>query len=301
MFEDTPHSAEMHGLIRGNEKAEQTLSPWVWEREGISSDLEAPDAEGVPLREFRAKEAREIAELLDTGKRFIFVRANSGYGVSKYLIPELRSTLQEKGEKEVTLQSILSADDLKEEYSDEYKDCILIVDEIVDTDGGVEAGIAIVEQLLQKNLELQVVVIFDDRLHQKVAERFLKLEESGLLPVVELQPKLLNLSQATDFAMYGPPFEKKGAKGTLFEGLTYAQSEEIVKIFSQKYPLHFRMIEGLRWILDYISRYERGFKSLENMSFEDRKKIVEDSKELTDYFEGFLENDYSRSGIKKKK
>lgn len=126
---------------------------------------------------------------------------------------------------------------------------------------------------MAKRPELQIVVIFDDRPHPVFRERLAALQTSNLLQTVELQPKLLSLSQATEFAMSGKPFRNVGSEGTLFEGLSEAEARQIIEAFAERYPLHFRLIEVLRW-----SGSSYDLDNERPISFEERLAMVREGK-----------------------
>ncbi len=146
---------------------------------------------------------------------------------------------------------------------------------------------------MKKRSDLQVVLIFDDRATE-LSSGLSSLEKKKLISRVEMSQKLLSIEQATDVAMNGTPFKHvKGARGTLFEGLTEYQSKKIIKAFSKKHPLHFRLIEILRWS---GSNYD--WSKEKQISFEDRLKMVEEDGEIDRKIEEKLS--WDPMGIKRK-
>lgn len=80
-------------------ETESFVERWSeWERFGVKRKVEKVDGKDVPLDDFRAKEAVEVTRIIaENDTPIIFIRANSGYGISKFFVPRLRNELEKKG------------------------------------------------------------------------------------------------------------------------------------------------------------------------------------------------------------
>lgn len=261
---------EEKNLKKAVEQSNQR-SPYYWEWNNIKEEIEESDKAVINAKDFRLREATEIVNYLSKGQTVVFVRANSGFGVSKFLIPTIEQLLASEGKK-ASHAEILEESYIK--YAEELGD-VFIVDEIGQSSGGWSGGFNILVEIMKKRPDLQVVLIFDDR-STDLRNDLKKLEKTGLVSRVEMSQKLLSIEQATDIAQNGAPFKHvRGAKGTLFEGLTRSQSKKIIEVFANKHPLHFRLIEILRW-----SGANYDWSKNKPISFEDRLKMVEKGDEI---------------------
>lgn len=257
--------------MKDTDKEKTTINPYIWEKDGEKRELELTDDPTVDYKDFRRKEAESIVKKILNGKKIVFVTANSGYGVTKFLIPVIGDLLREQN---LILEPREHLDDSCLTHASELGD-VLLIDELEDSQGNAENGLSILNKILETRPDIRVILLMDFDLHplgKKVKHR---LETNNAVDFDSLSPKLLNVEQATQYALEGPPFQKTGAKSTFFEGLTYAQAMQIIKIISRNYPLHFRVIQKVRSIDSYNEDDEL-------ITFEERLICVESGKCLRD-------------------
>lgn len=113
------------------EHSPQQVQPWFWELGTSTSEISEADDEEIPAKDFRAKEAEQIFALLSSGHTLVFVRANSGFGVSGFLIPKLGDMISQTGKTMFHTEGLdLSYLDFAEELGD-----IFVIDEIGQSQG----------------------------------------------------------------------------------------------------------------------------------------------------------------------
>jgi hypothetical protein len=134
----------------------------VWTSGGEVRSLEPSDNETVSSEDFRANEVNQtLHELFQNNHRVVFVKANSGFGISKYFIPKLEASLKTMGIEMYHTETLTES---AIEYADEYGD-VLVIDEIGQSTGGFEGGVSILTKMMSKNPNLKAVIVFDDTHH----------------------------------------------------------------------------------------------------------------------------------------
>jgi hypothetical protein len=216
-------------------------------------------------------EARAILKELEGGRRLVIVRVNSGYGVSRFLVPALTKALNERHISYIfTDLPDLDLADLKNIEAEK----VLIVDEL----GGsadMASNIAILHDLMRANSELQVVILYDTENQLNQGRLFSELTSES--STVEVKPKLLSPEQALEYVVQGPPERRYSPsvqlRGSFLEGLSTQQVSQIIASLQKRYPLHFRVVDALR---DIDAHGEDGVL----MSFEDRLKLIESTSRI---------------------
>lgn len=253
-------------------ETESFVERWSeWERFGVKRKVEKVDGKDVPLDDFRAKEAMEVARIVAEEDCLItFVRANSGYGISRFFIPRLRTELENSGLSATYLPAGIHAEyvDVCRAYPEDLGD-VVIIDEFR---GDFLEDLELCRQLMATKKGLKVVIITDDEAtnpdeRQKKKNCINDLRKANLLSEVEMNPKLFSMDQAVEYV-------SRNTDNTFFYQLKEEDIRSIIVVLSRKLPLHFRVLDAIIGIpfWDEVTQ--------DDLTLQQRLDIVNDPKSI---------------------
>ncbi len=259
----------------------ETGQQYVWKSrdQARQRDLEPPDSEEVPLDLYRTKEAEKITELLNEQYGVVIVNANSGYGISKFLLPRLTHELSAQNVPHFHtqfLKEILDKPLTTGEGQLFKENCVVIADELGWLQGGPIKALELLGSIKKQRPDIRLVIVNDFEIDIPATPQLLtEIFPHEKIGSVAISPKLLSDHQAMQYLAYGPPERRRKSRdrtlfGTFFAGLSDEQILELVKIIKNKYPLHFRVLDKIRGLSPYEQGTDRD--NLKLTSFEKRKE-----------------------------